>query len=201
MIKHQPIIQELQNLHLLRCTANYDANLNKEVVKLLAVELAKNPIGNKLACNQIGILNHRVAIVNVIQPMFLINPRILKSSIPIIGISDDLSFPQKIIRTYKYANITVASDNFKDTVTFGMTSEDEELSVTDPRMMLCFAMQHVIDLLNGITMFQREFTDDIQVKTSKHITITIINDSGDEKVIKQKYFINFKNKGWRVKEQ
>lgn len=193
------IIQDLQLLHSTRCTPNYNENSNKEVVKKLAIELAKNPVGNKLACNQIGITANRVVMVNVEYPLYLINPRIIKNEIPIVGISDDLSFPQKIIRTYKFASIVVESDNFKEPIRFGVLSSDEEIAVTDPRVMRCIAIQHVVDLLNGITMFEREYNEDI-IKSPTKRSISITNSKGEIKTIKSKYLNNFINQGWHIIE-
>ena len=67
---------------------------------------SKTP-GVGLAANQIGI-NKRVCVVNVKEPIVLINPKIVeKSEDKFIFPEGCLSFPKKYIRTERYVSITV----------------------------------------------------------------------------------------------
>ncbi len=188
----------------IRCTLNYDDHSNKEVVKKLVAELVKNPVGNKLSCNQIGITSNRVILVNIEYPLYLINPRIIKTYIPIIGISDCLSFPQKILRTYKFASIIVEADNLKNPTTFGIKSNDEQTNITDPKILRCFAIQHCVDLINGITMLDREYKDnDINIE-SKNNYYNLISPNGKttKKILKSKitFIQKLIEQGWQLKQ-
>jgi peptide deformylase len=188
----------------IRCTPNYDDHSNKEVVKKLVTELVKNPVGNKLACNQIGITDNRVILINIEYPLYLINPRILKTYIPILGISDCLSFPQKILRTYKFASIIVEADNLKGSVTFGIKSNDEQVNVTDPKILRCFAIQHCVDLINGITMLDREYKDNELTisQNNNHYVMISPNGKTTKKILKTKITLIQKliEQGWQLKK-
>ena len=67
-------------------------------IKLLK-ELTKSNGGIGLAANQIGI-NKRVCVVNVKEPIVLINPEIIEKSEEMFGFMEGcLSFPNETIKT------------------------------------------------------------------------------------------------------
>ena len=72
---------------------------------------SKNGIG--LAANQIGI-NKRVCVVNVKEPLVLINPKIVeKSKEQFVFAEGCLSFPDSKLRTIRHQDIIVEADNHK----------------------------------------------------------------------------------------
>ena len=102
-----------------------------------------------LAANQIG-MNMRVCVINVSEPIILVNPKIVSQFGKYIFKEACLSFPGDYIKTERYANIMIMADNHKKALIF--TSEKDPLE--------CACVQHEIDHLNGITMFDRRVKDE-----------------------------------------
>ena len=106
--------------------------------------------GIGLAANQIGI-NKRVCVVNVKEPIVLINPEIIeRSDKEFIFPEGCLSFPNKKVRTKRNISVKVKADNHKSTLSFSADSKE----VNDA--FECVCVQHEIDHLDGITMFERK---------------------------------------------
>ena len=118
----------------------------------LLKELTESENGIGLAANQIGI-NKRVCVINVKEPLVLINPRIVEHSEDQFMFAEGcLSFPGKHVRTGRYTSVTVEADNHKGKMLFTADSED----INDA--FECACVQHEIDHLDGITMFDRSIT-------------------------------------------
>ncbi len=118
----------------------------KEGVKLgkkLLSELNKTNNGVGLAANQIGI-NKSVCVINVTEPIILVNPRIIGKFGKIYFKEACLSFPGDYVYTERWSNVMVEADNHKNNLIF-----DEK------NILECVCVQHEIDHLNGITMFER----------------------------------------------
>ena len=70
----------------------------EEIGAQLLKELAESKNGIGLAANQIGI-NKRVCVINVKEPLVLVNPKIVEYSKQEFGFAEScLSFPDKKIR-------------------------------------------------------------------------------------------------------
>jgi peptide deformylase len=107
--------------------------------------------GIGLAANQIGI-QKRVCVVNVKEPLVLINPEIIeRSEKEFIFPEGCLSFPNKKVRTKRNVSIKVKADNHKSVLSFSADSKEMNDAFE------CVCVQHEIDHLDGITMFDREF--------------------------------------------
>ena len=163
-------------------------------VKLLQkLRESKNGIG--LAANQIGI-NKRVCIVNVKEPLVLINPKIVeKSEETFVFPEGCLSFPKKHIRTSRYVSVTVAADNHDDKLSFSADSKD----IDDA--MECVCVQHEIDHLDGITMFDRKFVQPAAVSNKIGRNQKVLIAKGTEsKSIKYKKAQSLLEDGWTLVE-
>ena len=124
-------------------------NEGEEIGAQLLKELSKSENGIGLAANQIGI-NKRVCVINVKEPIVLINPRIVEHSEDQFMFAEGcLSFPGKHVRTGRHTSVTVEADNHEGKLSFSAESED----INDA--FECACVQHEIDHLNGITMFDR----------------------------------------------
>ena len=110
--------------------------------------LAKSENGVGLAANQIGI-NSRVCVVYVDEPIVLINPSIVGKFKKILFQEGCLSFPGDYIITERYENIMVKADNYQETLFFDKKN-----------ILECVCVQHEIDHLDGITMFDRKVKGD-----------------------------------------
>ena len=105
--------------------------------------------GVGLAANQIGY-NKRVCVINVSEPIILVNPRITSKFGRINFVEGCLSFPDETVVTERYANISVSADNHESSLFFRV--EDNALE--------CVCVQHEIDHLDGITMHDRKINHD-----------------------------------------
>jgi peptide deformylase len=122
----------------------------------------KDGIG--LAANQVGY-DASVAVVNVREPIILINPKILSKENEIPYYEGCLSFPKKGIHTKRYETIHIQTAQEESGWVFSGTpngndgkgswekndSEDNEL-----RLLESICVQHEIDHLNGMTIHDRE---------------------------------------------
>ena len=157
---------------------------------------AENGIG--LAANQIGI-NKRVCVINVKEPLVLINPKIIeKSKEQFVFPEGCLSFPNDKIKTTRYQDIVVEADNHKKQLSFSAKSED----INDA--FECACIQHEIDHLDGITMFDREFKQEpivkgknAPIKIGRNQKVTITKGS-ESKVLKYKKAQRMLEDGWTL---
>ena len=122
----------------------------EEIGVRLLHELRQSKNGIGLAANQIGI-NKRVCVINVKEPIVLINPKIVEhSKEQFIFPEGCLSFPNDKIKTQRYTSVAVDADNHRGRLYFSAESKD----INDA--FECVCVQHEIDHLDGITMFDRE---------------------------------------------
>ena len=142
------IITEERQLRVL-CEEVKTVKEGEEIGAQLLKELAESKNGIGLAANQIGI-NKRVCVINVKEPIILINPRIVERSEETFVFPEGcLSFPGKHVRTGRYTSLTVEADNHNSKLVF--TADSKEIN--DAFETAC--IQHEIDHLDGITMFDR----------------------------------------------
>ena len=114
-------------------------------------ELTASKNGMGLAAPQIGITKN-VCVINIKEPLILINPKVIdKSEETFVFPEGCLSYPDKRIKTKRHTQITVEADNHESKLIFSAESKDIEDAFE------CACVQHEIDHLNGITMFDREF--------------------------------------------
>jgi peptide deformylase len=153
---------------------------------------SKTP-GVGLAANQIGI-NKRVCVVNVKEPIVLINPKIVeKSEDKFIFPEGCLSFPKKYVRTERYVSVTVEADNHDSKLSFTADSKDMDSAFE------CVCVQHEIDHLDGITMFDRKFVKPAAVsnKIGRNEKVTI--EKGlESKTLKYKKAESLLEDGWTL---
>ena len=109
--------------------------------------LNKRNNGIGLAANQVGI-DANVAVLNVREPIVLINPKIVRKEEEIRYYEGCLSFPKKGCHTKRYKVIEVKTDNNESNMTFG--AGDTELDLLES---VC--VQHEIDHLNGMRILDR----------------------------------------------
>jgi|TARA_R110002074_G_scaffold233424_1_gene405057 peptide deformylase len=109
--------------------------------------LNKRGDGIGLAANQVGI-DAQVAVVNVKEPIVLINPEIVSKEEEVRYYEGCLSFPKKGCHTKRYKTIEVKVDNIESNMTFGAGDTD-----TDLLESVC--VQHEIDHLNGMRILDR----------------------------------------------
>ena len=123
----------------------------------------KDGIG--LAANQVGI-DAQVAVVNVIEPLVLINPKIEEQWGEIDYYEGCLSYPKQGIKTKRYKNIIIKTEQEESGWYFsgaessqeskGSWEQENKKQDQERRLLEAICVQHEIDHLNGITIYERE---------------------------------------------
>jgi len=127
--------------------------------------LNKRGDGIGLAANQVGI-DAQVAVVNVIEPLVLINPKIIHKEHPIDYFEGCLSYPKKGTPTKRYRDIIIQTAQSESGWYFsgadslqnvrGSWEEKNKEDEQERRILESICIQHEIDHLNGITIHDRE---------------------------------------------
>ena len=173
------IITETKQLQLM-CEEVKTVKEGEEIGAQLLKELSESENGIGLAANQIGI-NKRVCVINVKEPLVLINPRIVEHSEEQFMFSEGcLSFPKKYVRTGRHTSVTVETDNHEGKMIFSADSKD----INDA--FECACVQHEIDHLDGITMFDRAmvaqpYQAPEKIGRNERVTITDGNETKELK--------------------
>ena len=127
--------------------------------------LNKRGDGIGLAANQVGI-DAQVAVVNVIEPLVLINPKIIHKEFPIDFFEGCLSYPKKGTSTRRYRDVIIQTAQSESGWYFtgaestqearGSWEKDNKKQDQERRLLESICVQHEIDHLNGITIHNRE---------------------------------------------
>jgi len=172
--------------------------------------LNKRKDGIGLAANQVGI-DAQVAVVNVREPLVLINPKIVSKETPITYYEGCLSYPSKAILTQRYRDIVVKTAQaesgwyFSGTPTDGNTkglweNGRQKDRMNTQRLLEAVCVQHEVDHLNGITIFDRRIPDGTYKapkRFGRNELVTIKKDDA-VKVLKYKKAEKLLNNGWRI---
>jgi len=170
----------------------------EEIGVRLLHELRQSENGIGLAANQIGI-NKRVCVINVKEPIVLINPKIVEHSKEQFVFPEGcLSFPDDKIKTQRYTSVVVEADNHEGKLSFSAESKD----INDA--FECVCVQHEIDHLDGITMFDKEFRQEPMVrgenaplKIGRNQRVTLTKGS-QTKTLKYKKAESMLEDGWTL---
>ena len=147
-----------------------------DIAKDLFNILNERKDGIGLAANHVGI-DASVAVVNVREPLILINPKIIEVWDEIPYYEGCLSFKGKGVQTTRYKNIVVKTEQEESEWYFSGAEnpsdgrgsweetnnkkQDEEL-----RLLEAICVQHEIDHLNGMTIHDRRVIDTV-INTEK----------------------------------
>ena len=137
--------------------------------RIIAAELFqilnKRKDGIGLAANQVGI-DAQVAVVNVREPLILINPKIIEKWDEIPYYEGCLSFPKQGIHTKRYKSIIIQTEQEESGWYFsgvegseegkGTWEQDSKKHDQEQRLLEAICVQHEIDHLNGMTIMDRE---------------------------------------------
>ena len=164
--------------------------------------------GIGLAANQVGI-DAQVAVVKVIQPLVLINPKIISKENEIPYYEGCLSYPGRGVHTRRYETIQVKTAQIEGSWLFtgvdkgesgkGSWEDGEVKEDREVRTLEAVCVQHEIDHLNGVTILDRRVDTTVRVekKIGRNELVTI--KKGDEvKVLKYKKAQKFLNSDWVI---
>ena len=154
----------------------------------------KDGIG--LAANQVGI-DAAVAVLNVREPIILINPEIISKETEIPYYEGCLSFPKKGCHTKRYETVEIKTAQVEGTMIFsgcdtgeggqGTWEDSEHEEDREVRTLEAVCVQHEIDHLNGLTIHHRKVDTTIRAKPKYgRNEIVGITDGEDYKEIKYK---------------
>jgi peptide deformylase len=178
-----------------------------EIATELFQILNKRGDGIGLAANQVGI-DAQVAVVNVREPLVLINPKIQEQWDEIDYYEGCLSYPDKGIHTKRYKNIIIKTEQEEGGWYFSGAETGKEGKGSwetsakhdqEQRILEAVCVQHEIDHLMGKTIHERKIDTTVRVekKIGRNHLVTI--KKGDAvKVLKYKKAQKFLNQGWVV---
>ena len=169
---------------------------NKIATELFQI-LAERKDGIGLAANQVGI-DASVAVVNVREPIILINPEIVKQWDEVPYYEGCLSYKGKGINTKRYKNIVITTEQVEGELYFsgaenpsaGKGSWEKESSnrqEEELRLLETICVQHEIDHLNGMTIHDRQMiTTIVNEQKFGRNEIVMITDGKETKELKWK---------------
>jgi len=169
---------------------------NKIATELFQI-LTERKDGIGLAANQVGI-DASVAVVNIREPIILINPTIVKQWDEVPYYEGCLSYKGKGINTKRYKNIIITTEQEESELYFsgaenpsdGKGSWERESSdkqETELRLLETVCIQHEIDHLNGMTIHDRQMITTIVNKDKfGRNEIVMITDGKETKDLKWK---------------
>ena len=206
--------------NVINCLVNHNEYINSKLKEVSVEEglviaeelfqiLNKRGDGIGLAANQVGI-DAQVAVVNVREPLVLINPKYVARENEIIYGEGCLSFPNRAIRTKRYRDIVISTEQSEANWYFSGAEEKSDgksgwdkanmKQDQDNRILESVCIQHEIDHLNGITIHDREIKLEptrAKKKIGRNDKVTIQKD-GQTKVLKYKKAQNLLNQGWVI---
>ena len=170
--------------------------------------LNKRKDGIGLAANQVGI-DAQVAVVNVREPLVLINPKIISKENEIKYYEGCLSYPRKGVHTKRYETVQVKTEQNESTWIFsgvetsgegkGSWESDNSKNSKALRLLESVCVQHEIDHLNGIPIHDRKLVTPYKAETKIGRNHLVTIKKGDAvKVLKYKKAQNFLNQGWEI---
>ena len=149
------------NKKLRKVSVDEGLSIAKDLFNILSER--KDGIG--LAANQVGI-DASVAVVNVREPLILINPVIKEQWDEIDYYEGCLSYPKRGVHTKRYKNIIIQTEQEESGWYFSGAKTTQEVKGTweqeskeqdqEQRLLEAICVQHEIDHLNGLTIMDRE---------------------------------------------
>ena len=146
----------------------------------LLQELSNSKLGIGLAAPQIG-LTKSVCVINVKEPIVLINPEILESDGEFIFKEGCLSYPMKTVKVKRHTMIAVEAANLDEPLILDIRKDGD---MNDILEIAC--VQHEIDHLNGITMFDKKYVQEPYRAPKKYGRNEIVQIISTDKKVSKK---------------
>lgn len=158
--------------------------------------------GYGISAIQIGIPK-QVCLINVKEPIYLVNPVIKEKQGSVEYKESCLSFPNQTVNTSRSESVLVETKNFGGQLFFEPNEPDYDMD--DKGLLESIVTQHEIDHLNGITIFDREVKNSPYEKdydVGRNDRVTIEDPATSEKTTAKYKYISDKIKydGWKVIE-
>tara|TARA_B100000131_G_scaffold2849_1_gene2995 strand:- start:4140 stop:4775 length:636 start_codon:yes stop_codon:yes gene_type:complete len=201
--EHNPVI----NKKLREVSIEEGEQIATELFRILN----KNKDGIGLAANQIGI-DAAVAVVNVREPIVLINPKIVEKHNEIDYYEGCLSYPGKGVHTKRYETVHIKTAQSESGWIFSGCDVGESAKGTweaekakehdrEQRLLESVCVQHEIDHLNGVVCMDRKVDTTVRVEKKIGRNQKVLIACGpDSKVVKYKKAIPLLERGWVLVE-
>ena len=181
----------------------------EEVISAALFTALEKEKGFGLSANQIGV-DKRMCVINIKEPMVLINPKITKRSEEAVQyIESCLSLPKTMRKpknTVRSVSVTVETDNL-GTVEFGPDEKDKigtegHNYFGDEGLLECVVAQHEIDHLDGILI-----TDSIRAYNIQRVSekkygrkdkVMVKSPDGETDFMKYKKAVPLLEKGYQI---
>ena len=181
----------------------------EEVISAALFTALEKEKGFGLSANQIGV-DKRMCVINIKEPMVLINPKITKRSEEAVQyIESCLSLPKTMRKpknTVRSVSVTVETDNL-GTVEFGPDEKDKigtegHNYFGDEGLLECVVAQHEIDHLDGILITDSIRAYNIQrvseKKFGRNEKVMVKSPDGDTEFMKYKKAVPLLEKGYQI---
>ena len=181
----------------------------EEVISAALFTALEKEKGFGLSANQIGV-DKRMCVINIKEPMVLINPKITKRSEEAVQyIESCLSLPKTMRKpknTVRSVSVTVETDNL-GTVEFGPDEKDKigtegHNYFGDEGLLECVVAQHEIDHLDGILITDSIRAYNIQrvseKKYGRNDKVMIKSPDGETDFMKYKKAVPLLEKGYQI---
>ena len=181
----------------------------EEVISAALFTALEKEKGFGLSANQIGV-DKRMCVINIKEPMVLINPKITKRSEEAVQyIESCLSLPKTMRKpknTVRSVSVTVETDNL-GTVEFGPDEKDKigtegHNYFGDEGLLECVVAQHEIDHLDGILITDSIRAYNIQrvseKKYGRNDKVMVKSPDGETDFMKYKKVVPLLEKGYQI---
>ena len=181
----------------------------EEVISAALFTALEKEKGFGLSDNQIGV-DKRMCVINIKEPMVLINPKITKRSEEAVQyIESCLSLPKTMRKpknTVRSVSVTVETDNL-GTVEFGPDEKDKigtegHNYFGDEGLLECVVAQHEIDHLDGILITDSIRAYNIQrvseKKYGRNDKVMVKSPDGETDFMKYKKAVPLLEKGYQI---
>ena len=189
------------------CTPVESIEEGEQIALKLLEELKTSGGGIGIAANQIGI-NKRVCVLNIKEPVVLINPKIIEKSEEMFAFMEGcLSFPNETVKTQRHKWVKVNAENHDQTLYFSVWNDDSEEGYDKDKYLQqayeTACVQHEIDHLDGFTMHDRQLKLEPWKRKDGKIgrnTKVLVKKGSETKTIKYKKFNKMSEDGWILAE-
>lgn len=202
------IVTDLKKLNVPVQRTEFNEVEEKAAAATLFTYLKKHG-GLGLSANQIG-LDKRICVINVKEPIYLVNPIIVETSEKrITYIEGCLSLPKtkkKPKKTVRYEWVKVKADNYDSELLFDGDFSEQEWQEgkfwDDEGLLESVVVQHEIDHLDGITIKDRTYQEPSKKihKISRNQKVIVQNpETSDMEFMKYKHAQKLEEIGWKIK--
>lgn len=161
-----------------------------------------------LSANQVGI-NKSVCVINVIRPIWFMNPKITFMEVPVIVQEKCSSMSGVTIpHVTRFKFVKIKTDNFEEEMIFDIRRVPDVMLTKTLESIESFAIQHQVDHLEGILIsdkvnrnvssFKEYKRNKKQGKENGNELVRLTNNRNQIQSVKRRKLQRFLKKGWTI---